>query len=258
MILTAVLLALLILMLWGVGRLRGDLLTRGPVKLALFPGLIFDAMARTLSCLATATPVMGISPWKDETPFLVESECSLKRIGVPLTTVLRVGVLFVAFSSTVFYLPEMMSVVPAPGSLQQSLEFSVSAFGGKLLSAPIDLLSSGMATWGILAWLGAMVLAAGLSGRESLAALGLVALLAGALEGAHWLGLRFGTFTNGWFLRRFYEDEAGRSLVLLVLVTSAVLALLATMHLVPMLVAKIRPRPSQDYDQEADQLVSPF
>jgi hypothetical protein len=61
MILLAALLFSLVLMLWGIGHLRGDLLTRGPVKLVLFPGLILDGLARTLSCLATATPVVGLS-----------------------------------------------------------------------------------------------------------------------------------------------------------------------------------------------------
>ena len=39
MFLMAFLLILLIVMLHGVGRLRGDLLTRGTVKASLFPGL---------------------------------------------------------------------------------------------------------------------------------------------------------------------------------------------------------------------------
>ena len=92
MFLMAFLLILLIVMLHGVGRLRGDLLTRGAVKASLFPGLLPDSLARTFACLATATPVVGLSPWRDGAPFLIEGECPLKRIGVPLATVFRLGV----------------------------------------------------------------------------------------------------------------------------------------------------------------------
>ncbi len=93
MILIAALLLSMVLMLWGIGHLRGDLLTRGPVKLALSPALIFDGLARTLSCLATATPVIGLSPWRDGAPFLIEGQCTLQRLGVPLTTALPPPVL---------------------------------------------------------------------------------------------------------------------------------------------------------------------
>ncbi|MDE0960653.1 MAG: hypothetical protein OSB09_07720 [Planctomycetota bacterium] len=258
MILTAALLFLMVLMLWGIGRLRGDLLTRGPVKLALFPALIFDGLARTLSCLATATPVVGLSPWRDGAPFLVEGECSLQRLGVPLTTALRLGVLLLGFSGAVLWLAEETSVIPDPGSLQQSYELGSGHLFDRLLSAPVDLLATGVISWLMVAWLGAMVLAAGLRGRDSVVALLLGSGVYGGLEVAHWLGLRFGTFTNGWFLRRFYEAEAGRSLILLLLVEVAVLALLSAMHLIPMLVQKIRPGAENQHSDSPDRVVPHF
>ena len=103
-----------------------------------------------------------------------------------------------------------------------------------------------------------MVLAAGLRGRDTAAAVLLGATLFGSLEVAAWLGLRFGTFTNGWFLSRFYEAEAGRSLILLMLVEVAVLLVLSAMHLIPMLVQKIRPGAEKDSSSAPDRLVPHF
>ena len=117
MFLMAFLLILLIVMLHGVGRLRGDLLTRGTVKASLFPGLLPDSLARTFACLATATPVVGLSPWRDGTPLLIEGECPLKRIGVPLATVLRLGVLFCGFITVILMFPVAAQTVPDPDTL---------------------------------------------------------------------------------------------------------------------------------------------
>jgi hypothetical protein len=258
MILLAALLFSLVLMLWGIGHLRGDLLTRGPVKLVLFPGLILDGLARTLSCLATATPVVGLSPWRDGTPFLIEGECTLQRLGVPLTTAFRLGALYLGFSVVVLWMPEAMQLVPDPAFLGRSLEHSIGAFSTALLSAPFELLATGLVTWCLLAWLAVTVLAAGLRPRECGVAMLMGTAIVGVMEAAQWLGLRFGAFTNGWFLRRFYEAEAGRALVLMALVAAAVLATLTTMHLIPMLVQKIRPRPELIPEDSEDHIISHF
>lgn len=258
MILIAVLLLSAVLMLWGIGHLRGDLLTRRPVKLAMFPALIFDGLARTLSCLATATPVVGLSPWRDGAPFLVEGQCTLQRLGVPLTTALRLSVLLFGFSAAVLWLPEATSTIPDPGSLQQSYQLGSGHLAARVLSAPVELLATGVTTCLLVAWLGAMVLAAGLRGRDTAAAVLLGAILFAGLELAAKLGLRFGTFTNGWFLSRFYEVEAGRSLILLLLVEVAVLLVLSAMHLIPMLVQKIRPGAEKDSSSGPDRLVHHF
>ena len=101
-----------------------------------------------------------------------------------------------------------------------------------------------------------MVLAAGLRADETLSALLVGGGFIGVLEGAHWLGLRFGVFTNGWFLQRFYEADAGRALVMLVMVAIAMVVLLAAMHGIPMLMQKIRPRPEGWHEGNLDRALS--
>lgn len=241
MFLMVFLLLLLLLTLHGIGHLRGDLLQRGPVKLALSVGLLPDSVARTFACLATATPVVGLSPWREGTPFLIVGECTLKRIGVPLATLFRLAVLFSAFVAMVLLMPATAAVVPDPQSLSKALETSVGTLFGMLAAVPYSWLASGLVAWLALAFLAAMVLAAGLRARETVSALLLGAGSLGLLEGARWLGLQFGAFSNGWFLQRFYEADAGRALVLLLLVGGAVMAFLALLHLVPMALQKIRP-----------------
>ena len=243
MLLMAFLLILLIVMLHGVGRLRGDLLTRGTVKASLFPGLLPDSLARTFACLATATPVVGLSPWRDGAPFLIEGECPLKRIGVPLATVFRLGVLFGGFITVILMFPVAAQTVPDPDTLWRAFESGDGKLTSTLLSAPFS-------------WLAAMVLAAGLRADETLSALLVGGGFVGVLEGAHWLGLRFGVFSNGWFLQRFYEADAGRALVMLVMVTIAMVVLLAAMHGIPMLMQKIRPRPEGWHEGNLDRTLS--
>ncbi|MEC9476284.1 MAG: hypothetical protein VX764_04525 [Planctomycetota bacterium] len=255
MILMAILLLLLLVTLYGVGRLRGDLLTRGPVKLALSPGLLPDSLARTLACLATATPIIRLSPWRDDTPFLVEGECPVKRIGVPLATAFRLLVLFAAFVSVVLLLPVAAATVPDPETLSHAYEKGIGTLLTTVLVSPFAWLGTGLISWWTLAWLGSMVLAAGLRPRETGCALlvggGVIALL----EGAHWLGLKFGAFSNGWFLQRFYEADAGRALVLLVIVSLITLSVLAAMHWIPMVVQRMRPRPIGWDEQKRDRIV---
>jgi hypothetical protein len=138
-------------------------------------------------------------------------------------------------------MPVTAAVVPDPQSLSKALETSVGTLFGMLAAVPYSWLASGLAAWLALAFLAAMVLAAGLRARETVSALLLGAGSLSLLEGARWLGLQFGAFSNGWFLQRFYEADAGRALVLLLLVGCAVIALLAVLHLVPMALQKIRP-----------------
>ena len=255
MILMAILLLLLVVTLYGVGRLRGDLLTRGPVKLALSPGLLPDSLARTFACLATATPIVGLSPWRDGTPFLIEGECPVNRIGVPLATLFRLLVLFSAFIAVVLLLPAAAATVPDPETLSHAYEKGIGTLITTVLVAPFSWLGTGLISWWTLAWLGAMVMAAGLRPGETASAFlvsgGVIALL----EGAHWLGLQFGVFSNGWFLQRFYEADAGRALVFLVLVSVMTLTVLAAMHWIPMLIQRLRPRPIQWDDQKQDRFV---
>lgn len=256
MLLMAFLLILLIVLLHGVGRLRGDLLTRGTVKASLFPGLLPDSLARTFACLATATPVVGLSPWRDGAPFLIEGECPLKRIGVPLATVFRLGVLFCGFITVILMFPVAAQTVPDPDTLWRAFESGDGKLTSTLLSAPFSWLATGFYAWWTLALLAAMVLAAGLRADETLSALLVGGGFVGVLEGAHWLGLRFGVFSNGWFLQRFYEADAGRALVMLVMVTIAMVVLLAAMHGIPMLMQKIRPRPEGWHEGNLDRTLS--
>ena len=76
MILLSCLVLAIALMSWGIGQLRGDLLSRGVLKCFLFPALIPDVIARTITCLATATPIRGLSPWKRR-PRLMNPYCRL-------------------------------------------------------------------------------------------------------------------------------------------------------------------------------------
>ena len=168
------------------------------------------------------------------------------------------SVLLLGFSAAVLWLPEATSTIPDPGLLQQSYQLGSGHLAARVLSAPVELLATGVTTWLMVAWLGAMVLAAGLRGRDPAAAVLLGATLFAGLELAARLGLRFGTFTNGWFLSRFYEVEAGRSLILLLLVEVAVLLVLSAMHLIPMLVQKIRPGAEKDSSSRPDRLVPHF
>ena len=91
--------------------------------------------------------------------------------------------------------------------------------------------------------LAAMVLAAGLRTREA---------VAGALAGvgavgvfffSEWIGLRFGVFSNGWFLQRFYEAEFGKALIVLTLLSLLVTGTLLLLHAVPASIGRLRPRP---------------
>lgn len=255
MILMVILLLMLVVTLHGVGRLRGDLLTRGPVKLALSPGLLPDSLARTLACLATATPIIGLSPWRDGTPFLVEGDCPVKRIGVPLATAFRLLILFSAFIGVVLLLPSAAQTVPDPETLLHAHEKGFGTLVTTVLVTPISWLGTGLLSWWILAWLGSMVLAAGLRPGETVSALVVGCGAVAGLEGAHWLGLRFGAFSNGWFLQRFYEADAGRALVLLVIVSVLTLTVLAAMHWIPMLFQRFRPKPIEWDDQKQDRIV---
>lgn len=256
MFLMALLLILLIVTLHGVGHLRGDLLTRGTVKTSLFPGLLPDSLARTFACLATATPIIGLSPWRDGTPFLIEGECPVKRIGVPLATVFRLAVLFCAFVAVIVLFPVAAATVPDPETLARALKSGTGTLASTVLSAPFSWLATGFYAWWSLALLAAMVLAAGLRADETVSALLVGGAAIGVLEGAHWLGLRFGIFSNGWFLQKFYEADAGRALVMLVMVSVAMVLFLAALHGIPMLMQKIRPRPEGWHEGDLDRVLS--
>ncbi|NRA75337.1 MAG: hypothetical protein HRU16_05290, partial [Planctomycetes bacterium] len=180
----------------------------------------------------------------------------VKRIGVPLATMLRLAVLFCAFVAVIVLFPVAAATVPDPETLARALKSGTGTLASTVLSAPFSWLATGFYAWWSLALLAAMVLAAGLRADETVSALLVGGTAIGVIEGAHWLGLRFGIFSNGWFLQKFYEADAGRALVMLVMVSVAMVLFLAALHGIPMLMQKIRPRPEGWHEGDLDRVLS--
>lgn len=243
MILLSCLILAIALLSWAIGQLRGDLLSRGVLKCFLFPALIPDALARTITCLATATPIRGLSPWKDGEALLLEGTCPVRRLSLPLGSVLRMLVLIAASVTCVLKIGPLSTLLPSPQTLEFAAQRGPGAFFAELIPAFSEVTALGMPALLAISVLAAMTLAAGLRNGEAIAALLVGGGTVGVLQLGDWIGLRLSPFSNGWFLQRFYEAEFGKALILLLISSLAITTLLLILHAVPASIGRLRPRP---------------
>ena len=243
MLLLSCLILSIALMSWAIGQLRGDLLSRGVLKCLLFPSLIPDVLARTITCLATATPIRGLSPWKDGEPLLLEGDSPVRRLSLPLTSVLRVSVLIAASVTCVIKIESLSNLLPNPKTLEFAAQRGPEAFFAKLLPTTAEASALGLPALLAVAALAAMTLAAGLRNSEAVATLLVGGGTMGIMQFGDWIGLRFSPFSNGWFLQRFYEAEFGKALILLLIISLCLTVLLMLLHAVPASIGRLRPRP---------------
>ena len=243
MILLSCLILAIALLSWSIGQLRGDLLSRGVLKCFLFPALIPDALARTITCLATATPIRGLSPWKDGEALLLEGTCPVRRLSLPLGSVLRMLVLIAASVTCVLKIGPLSTLLPSPQTLEFAAQRGPGAFFAELIPAFSEVTALGMPALLAISVLAAMTLAAGLRNGEAIAALLVGGGTVGVLQLGDWIGLRLSPFSNGWFLQRFYEAEFGKALILLLISSLAITTLLLILHAVPASIGRLRPRP---------------
>ena len=243
MLLLSCLILSIALMTWGIGQLRGDLLSRGVLKCFLFPALIPDVLARTITCLATATPIRGLSPWKDGEPLLLEGTCPVRRLSLPLGSVLRITFLIAASVTCVIKIGPLSSILPNPQTLEFAAQRGPGAFFDELLPTFAEVSALGLPALLAVAGLAAMTLAAGLRNGEAIAAMMVGGGTVGVLQMGDWIGLRLSPFSNGWFLQRFYEAEFGKALILLMIISLSLTTLLLLLHAVPASIGRLRPRP---------------
>ena len=243
MLLLTCLIVTITLFSWAVGQLRGDLLSRGMMKCLLLPALIPDAIARTVTCLTTATPIHGLSPVKDGEPLLLEGECKVKRLALPLGSFLRAGLLVAASLYCVLQFTDLSAAIPSPESLEFAAQRGPGAFFHLIGEAYAGV--SSLEFWTLLAvlMLAAMTLAAGLRTAEAAALFVAGGALVGVMQVADWVGFRLGIFSNGWFLQRFYEAELCQALILLSVLSLTMTSVLLLLHAVPASVGRLRPRP---------------
>ena len=242
MLLLTCLILTLVLLSWAIGQLRGDLLSRGALKLILFPALIPDALARTITCLATATPIRGLSPWKDGEPLLIEGNCPVRRLSLPLGSVLRLLLLVAASVTCVIKIGPLSSIIPSPEILEYAAQRGPVAFFSEFSKTLPEASSLSLSALLAVAGLAAMTLAAGLRNSEAIAALIVGSGTVGILQMADWLGVRFSPLSNGWFIQRFYEAEFGKALILLTIVSAVISLSLILLHAVPASISRLRPR----------------
>lgn len=243
MLLLSCLILTVALLSWAIGQLRGDLLTRGALKFFLFPALIPDVLARTITCLATATPIRGLSPWKDGEPLLIEGDCPLKRLSLPLGSVLRLLLLVIASVTCVIKFGALSAVIPSPETLEYAAQRGPVAFFAEFGKTLPGVATLGLPTLLAVAGLAAMTLAAGMRNSEAIAAILVGSCTVGVLQLADWIGFRLSPLSNGWFLQRFYEAEFGKALILLTIVSAAISLSLILLHAVPASISRLRPRP---------------
>ncbi|OUU23965.1 MAG: hypothetical protein CBC13_04265 [Planctomycetia bacterium TMED53] len=213
------------------------------MKCILFPALIPDLLARTLTCLATATPINGMSPWRDGEPLLLEGDCRVQRLALPLGSFLRLSALVGASLFCVLKFPQLSAVVPSPESLEFAAQRGPGAFFHSLGNSFSGVATLDMPALLVVVALAAMVLAAGLRTREAMAGALAGVGVVGVFFFAEWIGFRLGVFSNGWFLQRFYEAEFGKALIVLTLLSLLVTGTLMLLYAVPASVGRLRPRP---------------
>ena len=243
MILLSCLVLAIALMSWGIGQLRGDLLSRGVLKCFLFPALIPDVIARTITCLATATPIRGLSPWKDGEPLLLEGTCPVRRLSLPIGSVLRVLFLITASVFCVLKIGPLSQILPSPQTLEFAAQRGPAAFFAELAPSFGEVASLGLPALLAVSGLAVMTLAAGLRNSEAIAAMLVGTGTVGVLHITDWIGFRLSPFSNGWFLQKFYEAEFGKALILLVTISIGITSLLLLLHAVPASIGRLRPRP---------------
>ncbi|NCF98844.1 MAG: hypothetical protein GWP39_04950 [Planctomycetia bacterium] len=231
-----------VLLSWANGQLRGDLLSRGVLKCFMFPALIPDALARTIACLATATPIKGLSPWTDGEPLFIAGNCPVERLGLPLSSVLRTIALITASLILVLNVPGLSTMIPSPETLEIAAQRGPEAFFSKFATSTKQWLGGGAEVILALVMLAGMTLAAGLRHAEAIATLCVFVGFTALMQAGDWLGIRMSTFGNGWFMQRFYEAEFGKALILLALISTATTLGLLVLHAVPASIGKLRPR----------------
>ena len=95
--------------LWGVGVLRGTIGERQPLKTALLPGLMLDALIRGTSYVLTATPISRVSPLADGQPVLPRARSKIRYLGLPLSLVLRFTALVAIAYTCLLETPEFLA-----------------------------------------------------------------------------------------------------------------------------------------------------
>ena len=237
------------MLLWILGVLRGPLLTKSWAKALFRPGLALDALFQIVACLLTATPIEGIHPFKNNQPFVHRGRPGMRYVGPSFAVGFRVLALFVlchavlmhhpTFLSSDFALPdldhEVTELLDSP-SFEEFLEGLMALPKTLHLDEPWVLL--------FLYTLAGALLAQGFRNREFL---GAIAVWVGAVlasQVADWLGLRFGWFSKGWFIRWLYGDEFWATFSLLVFLSLGVVGLLVFQRLARNLVRSDRSAPS--------------
>lgn len=245
---TVIWLGLWALALWGIGYFRLNLLVRRTTKIIFLPGVALEAMIRAIACLATGTPIEKFRPFEDQQPFLRTGRCPVNRIGVPIVMAIRMALTF------------LVGLVLLELSLP---EFSESGFGlPTLLYHPDGIAGSGsgyVASLGelpgalrlgtFLGWLSVytlftLVLATGLSSGEFFAAVWGWGGVLGLSWLVNWLGVKLEFLSRGWFLRSWYLHECWASFSLLVTLSVFALIFVMTLHAIPNLATKMKPKPT--------------
>ena len=221
-------------LLWGVGLLRGNLHRRRVVKVIFFPGFLLDSVLRGLAALMTATPIKRFSPLAEGRPLLEEGRSPIRQLGPPASIAIRFFLLFTCvyialqiypdFLKSGFTLPLLdEATVTRRGVSWRSLPL----FLGGLRDLPGELqLGSVGSIFGLYVLISALV-AAGFTPREFMTSMYLWVTLYLTSVVTSWLGVKFGFFSRGWFIRFFYGETFWSTFSLIVFLTFTALALLA-------------------------------
>ena len=245
---TTISLGLWILLLWGVGLLRLNLLVKRSTKILFFPGLLLEALIRTIACLVTGTPIEKFRLFASQQPLLRTGRCPVQRIGVPIAMVIRLLLTFVCtltllkltvptFTEGEYGLPVLLK---HPDGLQ-GIGWGLWALFSDLPQV-LDL--SSPLTWFAIYTVFTLSLATGLNTVEFFASCWGWGALVGGASLVGWLDVKFSFMGRGWFLERWYLPECWAAFSFLVTMTFLALLLLFTLHALPWFATKIRPKPT--------------
>ncbi|MEE8143463.1 MAG: hypothetical protein V3T77_10225, partial [Planctomycetota bacterium] len=224
-------------MLWVVGMLRADFHCRKYVKIFLFPGFFVEAVLRCATCLLTATPILRISPFGENRPFVELGATSVRNPGPPIAICLRLFLFFALLYSLLLSFPAFLH---SGFDLPRLEELDISnhgiywgTFGGfwKKLSSLDHSLRLGAFHSNLLLYLViSYMVAAGFSHQEYMAALTawVALLLAGAIFS--WLGVTFGFLSRGWFIQLLYVKSIWSTFSLLVFLTTVTISILGVVR----------------------------
>ena len=234
------------LLLWGIGTLRLNLMVRRPMKIVFFPGLALEALIRCVACFVTGTPIEKFRPFDDGTPFLKTGKCPVQRIGVPIAMAVRMFLTFIValvlihvwiptFTDSGYDLPTFLYHA-------EGIAGSIPEFFERCAAVPEHLALGSVMTWVTLYVLFTLALATGLSTGELFAAIwgwgGILALT----WGFGWLGVKFSFFSRGWFIERLFLPGVWTSFSLMVTMAFVAFLFVATLHALPGLTARMKPR----------------